>query len=67
MPSTSPKGSVLGTMTANDAEDSDPIDELDRAIVYCLDTPDLDPRIRSAFIDAMLDRRNRATKEHPCP
>lgn len=54
-------------MTASDVEDSDPIDELDRAIVYCLDTPDLDPRIRSAFIDAMLDRRNRATKEHPCP
>lgn len=47
--------------------DDAPVDELDRAIVYCLNTPDLDPRIRSAFIDAMLDRRNRATKEHPCP
>jgi hypothetical protein len=38
-----------------------PVDEIDRAIIYCLDTPDLDPRIRAAFIDALLDKRNRAT------
>lgn len=44
-----------------------PVSEIDEAIVLALGSPDLDPRIRSAFIDAMLDRRNRATKEHPCP
>lgn len=38
----------------------DPVDEIDRAIVYCLDTPGLNADIRQAFIDALLDKRNRA-------
>ena len=42
--------------------DDTPESEIDRAIVYCLDTPELDPRIRAAFIDALLDKRNRATQ-----
>lgn len=53
------------TRTADDPVavlvDDSPTDEIDRAIVYCLDTPELDPRIRAAFIDALLDKRNRAT------
>lgn len=41
--------------------DDSPVDEIDRAIVYAIESPDLDPRIRQAFIDALLDKRNRAT------
>lgn len=37
------------------------IDEIDRAIVYAIESPELDPRIRDAFINALLDKRNRAT------
>lgn len=33
------------------------VDEIDRAIRYALDNGDLDPRIRDAFVDALLDRR----------
>ena len=43
--------------------DDAPVDEIDEAIVLALSTSELDPRIRAAFIDAMLDKRNRATKE----
>ena len=39
--------------------DDSPISEVDQAILYCLDTPELDPRIRSAFIDALLDKPKR--------
>lgn len=41
--------------------DDSPVDEIDRAIIYAIESPDLDPRIRQAFIDALLDKRNRAT------
>lgn len=37
------------------------IDEIDRAIVYAIESPELDPRIRDAFINALLDKRNKAT------
>lgn len=33
------------------------IDEIDRAIRYALDNDGLDPSIRDAFVDALLDRR----------
>lgn len=39
--------------------DDSPVDEIDRAIIYAIESPDLDPRIRQAFIDALLDQRNR--------
>lgn len=34
---------------------------IDRAIVYAIESPELDPRIRDAFINALLDKRNKAT------
>ena len=41
--------------------DDDDVDSIDRAIVYAIESPELDPRIRDAFINALLDKRNRAT------
>lgn len=41
------------------------VDEIDQAIELALQSDDLDPRIRAAFIDARLDQRNRA-KEPAC-
>jgi len=44
--------------------DDAPIDEIDAAILLALQSDDLDPRIRAAFIDARLDQRNRAKEHH---
>ena len=41
--------------------DDDDVDSIDRAIVYAIESPELDPRIRDAFINALLDKRNKAT------
>lgn len=53
-----------GAMRRTDlvVNDDSTVDEIDRAIVYALDAAGLDPRIREAFIDALLDKRNRATQ-----
>lgn len=61
MEHTTPRGCADITMTSLDDEDCDPVSAIDRAIVYAIESPELDPRIRDAFINALLDKRNKAT------
>jgi hypothetical protein len=46
-----------------EAETAELVDEIDRAIVYARDDTGLNPAIRQAFIDALLDKRIRAVSD----
>jgi hypothetical protein len=47
--------------SARASVDIDTVDDIDRAIEYARSNPDLNPQIREAFINALLDKRLRIT------
>lgn len=59
-PDQPPSGRGFVVERAGSVGDTATVDEIDRAIRYALDNDGLDPRIRDAFIDALLDKRLRA-------